>query len=368
LPSDEEIDRYIKDAWKSITSFVSETVQTIKELVRTVFNALHMAIIGLIFIGPTFAYCSGAYTGAQTLSAASIAFVVYTVYLLIEAFATTPAPRIFEIPPFPMPDTIDRESAAQMYYSHIGKKEGEKEAAKIVTNLLTQIRKAADAPSIHSLVEAQFNTLRYENDQRFATAEQRISSLAFVGFMGTVVGLMAFLAQADAVLDLFGAGNSQAMLSELDLTGVASAFLTTFIGLMGKAWIAKGMARDQIIQDESLIKFEKWLQNEVLVRLHLPSQVTTYLTLKATSDLAQPLVQAMGGMQAIIGDFGDMVDEMKRASHDQLTATKMITAVIGPKLKQLAADLDKIDGMVIESHNIEGGTRFTVVGRKTEVN
>ncbi|MFH1712038.1 MAG: MotA/TolQ/ExbB proton channel family protein [Patescibacteria group bacterium] len=308
---------------------------------------------------PTTMYLTGAAGGAETLTTTSIIFVVYTIYLLVEVCISAPAPVIVQIPVMEIPTTIDRDNAATMRPVALTDDKGSLEGFRIVRNLLMQIDKAADASSIHSLIEAQFNTLRYENDQRYAKTEQRIASLAFIGFMGTVVGLMAFLAQVDVVLDLFDE-NSEAMLSQLDLTGVASAFLTTFIGLMGKAWVSKGIATDQNAQDESLIKLEKWIQQEILVRLNLPSQVTTYLTLKATSDLAEPLVAAMEGMQTVVADFQFMVGEIQQATSDQLLAAKIISEVIAPKLERMVKNFDQLEGMVIETRLVDGGYAMTL--------
>lgn len=276
----------------------------------------------------------------SALNTFSVLFVFYCMFLVVELLTTIPPPTIYKQPVVQIPDVIDQRSIIR--FSPGREAPGEARVREIVRTINTQIQAKADTLAIHSLVEKMVETTRRMNAARYAGCQAKIDRAAFAGFMGTIVGMIAFLAQTDVVLAMFGDGG-EAMLSQLDLTGAATAFLTSFIGNSPKAWISKAIDAKQDAQEESLLAVERWLQDEILARLHLPSSVSTHMVLESSS------------LRDAVHDLKEAIAVIREASEDQKRTVQAITGVLGPKLQRIGTQLGKLEGMKIELELVAGG-------------
>jgi hypothetical protein len=141
-------------------------------------------------------------------------------------------------------------------------------------------------------------------------------------------------------------------LDKINLYTVMTAFITSLIGWGAKGWLGKYVDDRRGVEMDSLTQVETWIVNQIIARLHLPSQVSTYLTLQATSDLAKPLVAALEAMRV-------EAEGLRSAVADQAGLAKTIADELAPIIQGLTLSLGAAGGATFQMRMVEGG--YTVV-------
>jgi hypothetical protein len=209
-------------------------------------------------------------------------------------------------PELELPDVVDRQHLPQVQEpAHLDwKREASPDRiADLVRAVVRKVSVAADESAIHAFVAARLATLRRESEERYGAAMSDIDALGFEGVMGTILGLMVFLAQAGALFDLPPMGaqidssaivqSIAANVSSVQLGTVMTAFITSLIGWGARAWlggVVEGRRRRELA---SVTAAEGWLQDGLLARLHLPAEIHSVLRLAELDALTAPLVEAL---------------------------------------------------------------------------
>lgn len=281
-------------------------------------------------------------------------FVIYMIFRLIQVGLTLPKARSYRRPEVEIPGRITQDDVPELF-----SREGEEYqfGENLIRVIVRHIKSQGDTLSIHSLVSKQMQSARREVAVHYGAAASDYGSMPFVGMMGTVVGMMAFLGDTGAVLETIGSG-TELDLSELNLAGLGTAFLTTFIGLAGKQIFGTIVERRRATEAKELLGLETWLQDNVLAVLYLPSSVTTSLLMENIDDLARPLIGASAQMATTQKATRRLVEEMAARAEDQTQLVRLITRVISPALRRLGTNLLNLDGMGIRVEYIDGGMRL----------
>ncbi|MEZ4240821.1 MAG: hypothetical protein R3F59_32630 [Myxococcota bacterium] len=255
-----------------------------------------MAALGAV--GLTVLLATGSVIAA--LNTLSVAFVGVMAIRVLVAVVRLPWPRRYGLPDrvLVVPDRIDRQHLPTWREPW-----GEVALADLVDAVIHKIRVAADESAIQTFVGARFDTLRRQVADRYASCSAQIETLGFEGVMGTILGLMVFLAQAAALFDLpltDGSLDSGQLVSAIasnvdaiNLGTVMTAFVTSLIGWGARAWLGGILAERQRRELVSLTAVEAWVQDQILARLYLPAQVQTVLELQEIEALTRPIAEAL---------------------------------------------------------------------------
>ncbi|MBI4435231.1 hypothetical protein HY630_01025 [Candidatus Uhrbacteria bacterium] len=173
---------------------------------------------------------------------------------------------------------------------------------EVIVTLRGKILSATDEGSVHTLMRERIQNLRSWAFSRFSEVSRELNTLAFEGIIGTLLGMMVFMAQASKLLKLppMDSGDSSALaaalmknLQEIDFLVVLTAFITSVIGWTAKAWIGRSIDRRRDEELNSLMKVEAFLQVEILAHLTLPSRaiVAHTLTLQTWAELLRGQVK-----------------------------------------------------------------------------
>jgi hypothetical protein len=255
-------------------------------------------LFGLGAVGLTVLLATGSIVAA--LEAVSVGFVALMIVRVGVAAARLPWPRRYSVPDavLTLPERIDRDHLPAWREPW-----GETTLVDLIDAVVSKIRVAADEAAIHTFVAARFTTLRRQVSDRYAACGADVETLGFEGVMGTILGLMVFLAQASALFEIpiaDGVVDSGALvtaiaknIASVNLGTVMTAFVTSLIGWGARAWLGGILAARQRRELGSLTAVEAWLQDSVLARLHLPAQIQTLLELKEVEALTRPLAEAL---------------------------------------------------------------------------
>jgi hypothetical protein len=259
---------------------------------------LALFLFGLGAVGLVVLLATGSMVSA--LEAVSVGFVVLMIVRVGVAAVRLPWVRRYPLPDsvLALPERIDRDHLPVWREPW-----GESTLVDLVDAVVSKIRVAADESAIHAFVAARFETMRRQVADRYAACGHDVETLGFEGVMGTILGLMVFLAQASALFELpvaDGTVDSGALVTAIaanigsvNLGTVMTAFITSLIGWGARAWLGGVLAARQRTELGSLTAVEAWLQDHVLARLHLPAQVHTLLELQEVEALTRPLAEAL---------------------------------------------------------------------------
>lgn len=334
---------------------------------ENVLRWVHTSVVGMISV--VFLVVSLVNGLESGLNIFAYLMVPYVLYLGVEVALSTPQPTIFQIPHFNLPQRIGQRTLIRVPAVE-DEDDGVSFPVKVLQVINRQIQSQGDTQSIHGLVQMQMETIRRENEQRFARSNSRINAMAYAGFLGTMVGLMAFLADTDLLMKTYEDGGAS-LLTQINLAGIAGAFLTTFLGLVGKVFFAKIIEGREDAQEESLLAFERWLQDNVLARMHLPSLVTASMSADAMNAIAAPLANAVAPIETISQDMRPLVLEMREnmavinaTAKDQHSLIQVITRALAPALRRLATQVGRLDDLDFEAQYVTGGFNFRIRQRE----
>ncbi len=302
-------------------------------------------------------------TVATGMNALAWSFTIYMVLKLVfRVPLLVPKKVSYRRPQFEsIPNVIDRENLPEVL--EVQDNGGAAVIHNLIVTMFEKIVRAADETAIHAFLGAKLTTIRRQVEERYGPAQAEVDTLAFEGAIGTVLGMMVFLAQTAVMFALPDAdsGNFENEILEnlrsINLYAVMTALITSLIGWSAKAWIGRYL--DDRVEGEmsELTKIEAWILDVIIARLHLPSQVSTYLTLQATSELAQPLVEAMQGMQ-------EVVDDLRATTRGNAALAEQFERVVGPRLERMTQAIEGLEGGTIGLQMIEGGFKLSVNGRE----
>ncbi len=289
---------------------------------------------------------------------------VFTIYMVFKLFGyivwRIPKSRVFAPPKFyGTTPVIDREHIPDLIDPDPRKNGGAVLVHGLIAALLTKITNAADEGSIQKFVDAKMTIERRKVAQRFGTIKAEVETLSFEGAIGTIIGFMTFLAQAVGLFKMptitkesFDAfqlfTELSANSSTIDLYTVMTAFITSLIGWGAKAWLGRFIDDRKSAEMDSLTEVESWIQDEIMAKLHLPSQVSTYLTLAANNELAKPLIEATE-------KIADVAGELRSAGRANAAIMRTMTEVFGPRFERLAELIGGLDGGTLKMKLVEGG-------------
>jgi hypothetical protein len=231
-------------------------------------------------------------TWVKALEFTAVVFVAYMVLRIIEVSTQLPKPVIYTIPlGLHVPDSISRQGMPKLVSDHLTPEQTQGRRSNPVWEMIVAVRtaiiNAANQQSVQSLVDARFRNLRTKAVERFAPVTSNINTVAFEGIMGTLLGMMVFMAQASGLFEIPSgeiepaafAGVLMSNLSQVDLLIVMTAFITSLMGWASKAWIGRIVSGRRSSELESITAIEEFFQVEVLARLNLPSQMVVGHTL-----------------------------------------------------------------------------------------
>ena len=212
------------------------------------------------------------------LEVLSVGFVIYMVVRIAVLARALPAGRQFDPPDLLVPAVVDRDRPPAL---RLAGWEGDARVRGLYEAVIRKIEVAADEAAIHAFVAGRVAILRRETRQRYAGVSSDVDGLAFEGVMGTILGLMVFLAQATALFELPALGSDSSALIQaittnieaVDLLTVLTAFITSLIGWGARAWLGGLIDHRERTEQASLTAIEGELADRVLANLHLPAEV-----------------------------------------------------------------------------------------------
>lgn len=220
------------------------------------------------------------------LESAAWLFVLYMLARVVLILAQNPRAFTYVVPELAIPARVTAVSLPRLANPLTPH---EQAVWDLIVILRKKISNAADEASVHALMHERIANLKSLAYARFSEVSRELNTLAFEGIIGTLLGMMVFMAQASKLLDLPPMDSdpttlAQALmhnLTQIDFLVVLCAFITSVIGWTGKAWIGRAVDHRRAQELDSLTSVEFFLQTEILARLSLPGRTILAHTLSA---------------------------------------------------------------------------------------
>lgn len=275
----------------------------------------------------------------------------FTGYMLIQVVVTVvnipPTNIVFRIPKAAaLPSgQIDRHNAPVIHSMDLPF--GEQVIASLIGVLGRKLCYGADESAIHSLMTARMQNIRAKVHHRYSASLGSLNVLAFEGVMGTILGMMVFLAQSNELFKLPTDTKDVSAFADalivnmgnINLITVLTAFITSLIGWGAKGWLGSRIEAARDAQLKQLLDVEEELQTKFLSRLHLPSEVTALHRIADMPELAK---------------FASMAAEQKEWMEQATSAAGELRTLLEMVLG-IARDAQD---MVVEVRHVEGGLRI----------
>ncbi|MBI2551986.1 hypothetical protein HYW17_01640 [Candidatus Uhrbacteria bacterium] len=245
-----------------------------------------------------------------TLNFLAWAFMAYMgIKIWLILLFKMPDQKLYGRPKMAIPDTVDRE--------HLPTLEDETKVDKndpvvqLVQTVCTKIAHAADETAIYEFVAGKLAAMRRSINERYSRTASEVNVIGFEGIIGTLIGLVAFMAQATVLFnfpsidgDHFDAIGFVSQIAEnlrrIDLITVSTAFFTSILGWGAKAYIGGWLDRRMVQELTSISEVEVWLRDEILARMTLPSRVQAILRIADFGELRGPLEEAAGSLRTAV--------------------------------------------------------------------
>lgn len=304
----------------------------------------------------------------STLNVLAWGFLIYMGIKLVVVILRIPKPWIYSAPEHSqIPETIDREHIP--VYLDDARKPQEKIVASLVKAIFTKIAHAADEAAIHSFVQAKIATLRRSTQERYAGTICHINVIGFEGIIGTLIGLITFMAQATLLfqfpdIDPDKVNTSEfvstitANLHKIDLWTVSTAFFTSVIGWGAKAWIGQWVETRAGEESSSITSVEMWIQDQILARMTLPAQVMTVLKFADLRELHDPQTALVHELKWLGKDLHELAGRFAAAIADANRAFGGISTELAPLLLEAVRRLATIKDLQFDVQYVEGGIRL----------
>ncbi len=300
-----------------------------------------------------------------TLNVVAWSFLAYMILKLVVMLFRMPKLVEYTIPDVSVPNIVDRENVPKL--------NNERQERGPITNLaralFQKISHAADEAAIYAFVQAKFSSLRRSTCERYSSITSHINVIGFEGIIGTLIGLITFMAQATVLFQFpdsdLGNSNSgefiktvTANLHKINLWTVSTAFFTSVIGWGAKAWIGQWVDHRMGKEMASISTIETWIQDKILARLTLPATVTTVLKFANIAELHEPLRRLVEQM----GYAGAQMNEAleSSAAHIGHTSTTIedLYGELAPLLRDALERVSQIGTMHFDVQYVEGGIRL----------
>lgn len=304
------------------------------------------------------------------LNAIAWSFTFYMLSKIPYLLWRVPRRLRYQPPRMDVPHTVDRERLPTFKDEAIAAHE--RVVADLLRAILKKIQHAADEAAIHAFVQAKLTTLRRQTHERYAGIASQINVIGFEGIIGTLVGLVVFMAQATVLFQIpsiSAEGQSTEAVSafienlhKIDLWTVSTAFFTSIIGWCVKAWV--GAWADERMGEEtsSITAVESWLQDEVLAKMTLPAQITAVLKFADTRELHQPLVDAVAELRSVAQQLHAAVEQSSAVVDASSRLAEKVQGDLVPSaveaMKRLAS-LASVESWRFDVAYVDGGMRLT---------
>ncbi len=311
----------------------------------------------------------------STLNAVAWSFLFYMLSKIPYLLWRVPRRLRYQPPRMDVPHTVDRERLPSFKDEAIAAHE--RVVADLLRAILKKIQHAADEAAIHAFVQAKLMTLRRQTHERYSGITSQINVIGFEGIIGTLIGLVVFMAQATVLFQIPSVtSESQSVeavgafienLHTIDLWTVSTAFFTSIIGWCVKAWV--GAWADERMGEEaaSITAVESWIQDEVLAKMTLPAQITTILKFADTKELHQPLVDAVGELREVARQLQGAVERSSQIVDASSELAQKVQGDLVPAAVEAMhrlAGLASIDSWRVDVAYVDGGMQLTPRARK----
>ncbi|MBI2473681.1 hypothetical protein HYV70_03965 [Candidatus Uhrbacteria bacterium] len=224
-------------------------------------------------------FCGGDWV--ETLNYLSGMFTVYMVIKVFWVNSLIPEIRQFQLPKFTsIPEKINCD-----HLPEFEEKAGSYELGVFVRFLIQKIALTMDELVVQRFYDMQMETLKEGIDSEYDNVESEISILSYEGVIGTLLGLVTFMAQATQLFKLPDTSSHDRLtevlihnLSSVNLLVVSLAFVTSIIGWSVKGYIGRTIQQRRKQSFDSLRTVEKWLQQNILARVAMSAQKVILLS------------------------------------------------------------------------------------------
>ncbi len=310
---------------------------------------------------------------AATLNVVAWSFTFYMISKVFYLVWRVPKSIRYATPRMDVPSTVDRAHAPKFKDDAIAPHE--RAVADLIKAICQKIQHAADEAAIYAFVQTKLSTLRRQTHERYVSITSAINVIGFEGVIGTLIGLVVFMAQATVLFKIPAIDSSNlqsnefissmiANLNKINLWVVSTAFFTSIIGWGVKAWI--GAWVDQRMGDESasITTIQSWIEDELLARLTLPAEITALLKFADVKELHGPLAAAIADLKSATQALNEALTRS--------TATVVRTNMMVDKLQddlipaavealRKVVDFTKSEAWQFEITYVDGGMRVTPV-------
>ncbi len=314
----------------------------------------------------------------------------FTFYMLGKVFYLVwrvPRTIRYMTPRMDVPETVNREHVPKFKDEAIAPHE--RVVADLLRAICKKIQHAADESAIFAFVETKMSTMRRQTHERYSSITSQINVIGFEGIIGTLIGLVVFMAQATVLFKIpdIDPKNPQSTefissmitnLNKINLWTVSTAFFTSIIGWGVKAWIGAWVDDRMGEESASITQIQSWLEDEVLARLTLPAEITALLKIADAPDLHRPLIEAVTELKAATQGLNEVLARSSTAIDQAASMSgKLQEDLIPAAVDALrrVAELTKSDAWQFDLTYVDGGMRVTPrpivktngAGRVTEI-
>lgn len=300
-----------------------------------------------------------------TLNIVAWSFLAYMIAKLAIILFRMPKLVEYTIPDVTVPNVVDRENVPKL---NIERQE-RGPIINLARALFRKIALATDESAIFAFVQAEFATLRRSTCERYSSITSHINVIGFEGIIGTLIGLITFMAQATVLFQFpdsdLGNSNSgefikavTANLHKINLWTVSTAFFTSVIGWGAKAWIGQWVDHRMGKEMASITAIETWIQDKILSRLALPATVTTVLKFANISELHEPLRHLVGQMMEFSARMNNTLENSAVHIGHASGTVEDVYVQLAPLLREALERFSQIGTMHFDVQYVEGGVRL----------
>lgn len=306
----------------------------------------------------------------STLNVLAWGFLIYMGIKLVYVILRFPKSLKYS-PPVDMtiPETIDRDHVP--VYHEGDRAPHTRIVANLVKAIFMKIAHAADESAIHAFVQAKIATLRRSTNERYADTISNINVIGFEGIIGTLIGLITFMAQATLLfqfpdVDPNNANTTEfvnavtASLHKVNLWTVSTAFFTSIIGWGTKAWVGQEIDRRVGVEAASITAVETWIQDSILSRMTLPATVTTVLKFKDVGEVREPVKALIQELKWVGEHVRDAAANSANAVADAGGIFRKFNETLGPLFVRFMTQFADFKDLRFDVQYMEGGIRLVV--------
>lgn len=258
----------------------------------------YLAIGGIVYL-----FCG--MDAVKTLNWLTALFTAYMLVRVVIVYSLIPD-KIYDYPDTikphfaVLPDVISKDNVSEIL---IGKNRyicyGKSLLAyDLLDQLKTKIQCSSDELVVYEYYRMRLQSVRQQFMNDFLKVDTELTILSFEGIIGTLLGLITFLAQSTLLFNI-SRGSADTMLdsliyniSSINLLVVSLAFLTSIIGWCAKAYLGRTIEERKNQLFEFVDAVDSVFQTMFFSRLTLAGQKMVILS--EETDITQGLVHELG--------------------------------------------------------------------------